>query len=1129
MKLEIKISAIGQVLENETFLTEALFFPEVLAYHTSLEKAETNLVASLKYILPKLPLIDIHRRQLSSSALVKEVSLTLSPNKEVFEWQEPLELTFHIVEWQHSETLDIVYVPALEIEIINKQKDRDKLPEKVLSEIKAELLRRKAANSLKQLTWLQRIEQLELKEISLSTDIRSPKQIALQIEKNELDKPSILKDIGTHLNNQPLPIAYEVESEVKRLADALTGRMAKSVLLVGSSGVGKTAIFHQLVKDRAKFQLTNTPFWATSGAKLVAGMSGFGMWQERCKEVWQEASKQKAVLFFGNLVELMHVGKSDHTNQGIASFFRPYLVRGDLTAVVECTPEQLPLIEKEDPHLLSAFQQIKIAEPDLEKGRAILLSYAIAARKNKPIITIEALELLDKLHRRYATYSAYPGRPLRFFKNLISHLSPQDHITLAPDQQITEPDIISAFSRETGLPLFLLDDRVKFDLTSTNTWFSERVIGQQEAVNCVIDVLAMVKAELTRPNKPIASFLFIGPTGVGKTEMAKSLAEFLFQNKERLSRFDMSEYSDPISVKRLIGGVFASEGLLTAKVREQPFSVILFDEFEKAHSSFFDLLLQVLGEGRLTDSGGKLADFRNSVVIMTSNLGAESFQKGIVGFQQDDLLTANKHFATAVREFLRPELYNRIDRIVPFTPLLPEIIKQITNRELDKITQRNGILYRGVTLQYSTEVSNQLAQKGYNPRYGARPLKRAIEQQLLVPLAERLNSYIGETTLAAEISLLEPNKTLQVTVRPRVGKDGRPISLLSNDLNLLDQVKLCTSLRRNAHYLAISSDLTDIQNEIFRLIRLEAKLKDKTWKKPADLIKLTRLPLLKKVVEDCKTILENVELLENNLLLAFYGKEPVDRLASSKITTYSEQWQAALLNVYALKFSNPNFVTLAFYGENHKNLFEVAKIYYNLATNNGAKIEVFNLKIDKEQQKRDKSIEKPVNKESKQNEPPEPAETPANPEKTFALPLIRERVIKVEKFLDSPSEDTFTILLAIDGALSYLYFSTEAGLHIFKGSKTAKSDKAIKCFVDSSTLKADKYLPPPNINRRSEIENKPIRREYNLDQDQIEDMVLKKKINAYGRELVYLQHLMWDLMKERLLKVAKDIILQVDE
>ncbi|MBK7991957.1 MAG: hypothetical protein IPK14_00685 [Blastocatellia bacterium] len=265
------------------------------------------------------------------------------------------------------------------------------------------------------------------------------------------------------------------------------------------------------------------------------------------------------------------------------------------------------------------------------------------------------------------------------------------------------------------------------------------------------------------------------------------------------------------------------------------------------------------------------------------------------------------------------------------------------------------------------------------------------------------------------------------------------------------------------------------------------------------------------------------------MLLAFYGKEPVDRLAGSKIMAYSQEWQTALLNVYGLKFSNPNFVTLAFYGENHKILFEVAKIYYNLATNNGAKVEVFNLKIDKEQQKRDKSIEKPANKESKQSEPPETAEPATNPDKTFALPLIRERVIKVEKFLDTPSEDTFTILLAIDGALSYLYFSTEAGLHIFKGSKAAKSDKPLKCFIDSSTLKADKYLPPPNINRRSEIENKPIRREYNLDQDQIEDMVLKKKIAAYGRELIYLQNIMWDLMRARLLKVAKDIILQVDE
>src|SRR5262249_30690931 len=188
------------------------------------------------------------------------------------------------------------------------------------------------------------------------------------------------------------------------------------------------------------------------------------------------------------------------------------------------------------------------------------------------------------------------------------------------------------FTRETGLPRFLLEDAVRLDLKATRDRFARRVIGQPEAVDLVVDLLATVKAGLTRPHKPIASLLFIGPTGVRKTEMAKALADFLFGDPGRLTRLDMSEYADPAAVQRLIGGGFGAEGVLTSRIREQPFAVVLLDEFEKAHPLLFDLLLQVLGEGRLTDAAGRLADFCNAMVILTSNLGAESFQQGAFGF-----------------------------------------------------------------------------------------------------------------------------------------------------------------------------------------------------------------------------------------------------------------------------------------------------------------------------------------------------------------------------------------------------------------------------------------------------------------------------------------------------------------
>src|SRR5262245_12589833 len=254
-------------------------------------------------------------------------------------------------------------------------------------------------------------------------------------------------------------------------------------------------------------------------------MSGFGMWQERCQALCREASKAKAILHLGNLVELVEVGKSEHHSQGIASFLRPYLGRGDLLVLVECTPEQLPLLERQDPHLLRVFAEIRVEEPSRERGQAILASYALRGALSRPAPRAEqpsdpaALHALDRLHRRSATYPAYPGRPLRFLRNLLADQQ--------PDSVLTGSAVTTAFARETGLPLFLLEDSVRLDLAEARRWFAARVIGQPEAVDLVVDLLATVKARLTRPRKPIASLMFIGPTGVGKTEMAKALAEFL--------------------------------------------------------------------------------------------------------------------------------------------------------------------------------------------------------------------------------------------------------------------------------------------------------------------------------------------------------------------------------------------------------------------------------------------------------------------------------------------------------------------------------------------------------------------------------------------------------------------------
>ena len=699
---EFRLMAIIQALENDLFLAEALFFPEVSCFGDKLDRLLRALKKNARRLAEADDVQVLYRRHLGGSPISDRLTITLEPPRGVA-WRKPVTLTFPFVRWAHGEDAHIAFIPALGVEVVAE--DAEELQRVLLDQVRFALMRLRKIGSLEPLLWLQRCQDLRLEEISYTATVLSPKQAALKEHEQSQRPESVLPQVGTELTGGTVEAAYEVEDLVARLAEALTSRRPRSVLLIGPSGVGKTALVHELVRRRTAFGLGSTPFWATSGSRLVAGMTGFGMWEERCVRLWREASKKKAILHLGNLVELMEVGKSEIRGQGIATFFRPYLARGDLLTIAECTPEQVPVIERQDPHLLEVFLPIPVEEPPPEKGRRILERCARTGDPRIAHLDGEGLETLDRLHRRYATYSVSPGRPLRFLRNLLN-----DGVA---GQTLTAIDVTRAFARETGLPLFLLEESVRLDLARTRQWLTARVIGQNEAVDLVVDLLATVKAGLSRPRKPIASLLFIGPTGVGKTEMAKALAEFLFGDRNRLTRLDMSEYADVVSVQRLIGGGITSEGVLTARVREQPFVVVLFDEFEKAHPLFFDLLLQILGEGRLTDAGGRLADFANAVVIMTSNLGAESFQQGAFGFASDGQARsqARDHFVNEVRAFVRPELFNRIDRIVPFAPLDEETTLHIARRQLALLAERDGIRYRGVRLELAPEVAIYLGAK----------------------------------------------------------------------------------------------------------------------------------------------------------------------------------------------------------------------------------------------------------------------------------------------------------------------------------------------------------------------------------------------------------------------------------
>ncbi|MEJ7616244.1 MAG: AAA family ATPase [Pyrinomonadaceae bacterium] len=307
----------------------------------------------------------------------------------------------------------------------------------------------------------------------------------------------------------------------------------------------------------------------------------------------------------------------------------------------------------------------------------------------------------------------------------------------------------------------------------------------------------------------------------------------------------MSEYADALAVTRLVGGVTNGEGTLTRRIREQPFAVLLFDEFEKAHDSFFDLLLQILGEGRLTDGRARVADFTNSIIVMTSNLGADRFRRARPGFRDESsgdeaatnrasaprALAAQKHFTRAVQDFLRPEIFNRIDHIVPFLPLERDTVKSIAERELMLLQERDGVRLRGVVLRASAEAVELLARRGYDARYGARPLKRLIERELLLPLAVQLNQrqplqrmpQAAATTLVAEVRV-EANR-LRVSLEEQAIERRSAAAMLAGDeASLAARAARLSELRRRLQQLERSSSVVDLRNTIWRLTEIERRL-----------------------------------------------------------------------------------------------------------------------------------------------------------------------------------------------------------------------------------------------------------------------------------------------------------------
>ena len=387
--------------------------------------------------------------------------------------------------------------------------------------------------------------------------------------------------------------------------------------------------------------------------------------------------------------------------------------------------------------------------------------------------TLDPLDLLGnddaalRLTRRFRPYGALVGNTVAFLRRVV------DAAAHARATRLDGDAAVSHFSGESGIPLVLLRDDMALDVGAVRAFLEARVHGQSAAVERVAEIVAVIKAGLADQRRPVGGLFFAGPTGVGKTELSKALAEYVFGARERMVRLDMGEYAGGDALARLIGDA-GTPGHLTAAVRRQPFSVVLLDEIEKAHPVVFDALLGVLGEGRLTDAAGKFTDFRNAIVIMTSNLGADTL-RARVGFAQQDAARAaeavRQHYRAEAERFFRPELFNRIDDFIVFAALDAPVLRGIVTREVARLAAREGLRRHNVELKVDDRALDVLSDHGFDPRYGARPLKRTLERELALPIAAlRMGSQARQVIRRQDIGgeIIRPSQPVHVIQRREI-------------------------------------------------------------------------------------------------------------------------------------------------------------------------------------------------------------------------------------------------------------------------------------------------------------------------------------------------------------------------
>ena len=631
-------------------------------------------------------------------------------------------------------------------------------------------------------------------------------------QKHQSKKTPALKAYGTDLTELAekgeLDPVIGRESEIERTIQILCRRTKNNPVLIGEAGVGKTSIAEGLAIEIASKNvpdlLLNKKIITLDLTSLVAGTIYRGQFEERIKSVMNEVKKNKNIILFIDEIHMMVGAGSASGSMDASNIFKPALSRGELQLIGATTLAEYRKHIEKDAALERRFQQVKVEAPSISQTTQILKGIrAKYEQHHNAKFTDESLEAASVLSERYITDRFLPDKAIDLIdeagsraritsrvrppnltdiEDLIKEMSEKkqqaiknqefEQAALFRDKErkanteiqnsiaqwnknnketvvvVDKDDIAQVIAKWTGIPLSRIDQTEADKILNMEAELSKRIIGQPDAIDVVCKAIRRARADLKDPKRPIGSFLFLGPTGVGKTFLAKGIAEIIFGTKDSIIQIDMSEYMEKFSVSRLIGSPpgyigYEDGGQLTERVRRKPYSVVLFDEVEKAHPEALNLLLQIFEEGTITDSIGRKIDFRNTVIILTSNVGAAMAVKqtnlgfGIKEEPSGSYDIMKEKTIVEAKSFFKPELLNRIDSVVVFKPLRKEDLKKVVELESDQLLMRLKE-NKDIELVLDESAKEFVAEKGFSTEYGARPIRRAVETYVEDPIAEEL-------------------------------------------------------------------------------------------------------------------------------------------------------------------------------------------------------------------------------------------------------------------------------------------------------------------------------------------------------------------------------------------------------